>query len=187
MSALRTDLSTYNNDWYKPTIKASKFKQLAWYVTNIFFFKNGLNMSSGLKVRLLRMFGASVGKGVVIKPSVNIKYPWKLVVGDHSWIGENVWIDNLADVSIGNSVCLSQGCMLLTGNHDYSKTSFDLVVKGIVLEDGVWIGARAMVCPGVNCREHAVLAACSVATKQLEAYKIYQGNPAVEVRARSIS
>lgn len=184
---MKTDLSSYNNDWYKPVIKASKLKQVTWYLTNIIFFKNSFNTSSGLKASLLRMFGAVVGKGVVIKPSVNIKYPWKLTIGDYSWIGENVWIDNLADVTIGANVCLSQGAMLLTGNHDYTKTTFDLIVKGIVLEDGVWIGARALVCPGVTCRSHAVLASCSVATKDLDAYKIYQGNPAAVVRDRNIS
>ncbi|HYF31976.1 MAG TPA: WcaF family extracellular polysaccharide biosynthesis acetyltransferase [Chitinophagaceae bacterium] len=184
---MKTDLSSYNNDWYKAEIKASRLKQMVWYVTNIIFFKNALNVSSGIKVSLLRMFGAKVGKGVVIKPSVNIKYPWKLVIGSHSWIGENVWIDNLADILIGSNVCLSQGAMLLTGNHDYRKPTFDLQVKGIVLEDGVWIGAQAMVCPGITCRSHSVLAACSVATKDLEAHRIYQGNPAVEVRERVIS
>lgn len=184
---MKTDLSSYNNDWYKAEIKASRLKQLVWYVTNIFFFKNSLNVSSGLKVGLLRMFGAKVGKGVVIKPSVNIKYPWKLVIGNHSWIGENVWIDNLADIVIGSNVCLSQGAMLLTGNHDYRKPTFDLLVKGIILEDGVWIGAQAMVCPGITCASHSVLSACSVATKNLEADRIYQGNPAVEIRERIIS
>ncbi|MGB8194355.1 MAG: putative colanic acid biosynthesis acetyltransferase [Chitinophagaceae bacterium] len=184
---MKTDLSSYKNDWYKAEIKASRFKQIAWYLTNILFFKNSLNISSGLKVSLLRMFGAKVGKGVVIKPSVNIKYPWKLTIGDHAWIGENVWIDNLADVLIGSNACLSQGAMLLTGNHDFTKSTFDLMVKGIVLEEGAWIGAQAMVCPGITCRSHAVLAACSVATKDLEEYKIYQGNPAVEVRERKIT
>ena len=184
---MKTDLSSYNNSWYKAEIKASRAKQLAWYVTNVLFFKNSLSISSGLKVSLLRMFGARVGKGVIVKPCVNIKYPWKLAIGDHAWIGENVWIDNLANVVIGNHVCLSQGAMLLTGNHDYSKTTFDLMVKGIVLEDGAWIGAQAMVCPGITCRSHSVLAACSVATKDLEAYIIYQGNPAVQVRERIIS
>lgn len=184
---ITTDLASYNNSWYKAEIGASKLKQLLWYVTNIIFFKNALNPVSGLKVSLLRMFGAKVGKGVMIKPSVNIKYPWKLVIGDYSWVGENVWIDNLANVTLGSNVCLSQGAMLLTGNHDYSKKTFDLSVKAIVLEDGVWIGAQAMVCPGIICRSHAVLAACSVATKNLEAYKIYQGNPAVEVRERIIN
>ncbi len=135
---------------------------------------------------LLRLFGARIGRGVVIKPAVNIKYPWKLIVGDHCWIGENVWIDNLADVKIGSHVCLSQGAMLLTGNHDFTSPSFDLKPAEIVLHDGVWIGARAVVCPGVTCRSHAVLTVQSVATRDLEAYSVNQGNPAVKVKDRVI-
>jgi putative colanic acid biosynthesis acetyltransferase WcaF len=76
--------------------------------------------------------------------------------------------------------------MLLTGNHDYASPGFDLEVKKIVLEDGVWIGAQAVVCPGVICQSHSVLSVKSVATKNLEAYKIYQGNPAVFVKDRII-
>jgi putative colanic acid biosynthesis acetyltransferase WcaF len=179
--------NTFNNSWYKKQIGASKLKQLAWYFTNIIFFINPLNPFSGLKKSLLRFFGAKIGKGVLIKPSVNIKYPWKLSIGDHSWIGEKVWIDNLASVTIGKNVCLSQGAMLLTGNHNYNKSSFDLMVKEIVLEDGVWIGSHAVVCPGIVCRSHSVLAVNSVANSTLEAYTIYQGNPAVAVKERVIS
>ncbi len=178
---------TYNNDWFKKEIGASKLKQLAWYIVNILFFINPLNPLSGLKVRLLRLFGARIGKGVVIKPAVNIKYPWKLDIGDFTWIGEKVWIDNLGAVRIGKNACLSQGALLLTGNHDYTKTTFDLVIKGIVLEDGVWIGAMSMVCPGITCGSHAVLAAASVATATLEPYGIYRGNPATFVRTRTIN
>jgi putative colanic acid biosynthesis acetyltransferase WcaF len=177
----------YNNDWYKKEIGAGKLKQLIWYFTNVLFFINPLNPVSSLKKFLLRLFGASIGKGVIIKPAVSIKYPWKLSIGDYSWIGEKVWIDNLAFVRIGNHVCISQGAMLLTGNHNYSKTTFDLMVKGITLEDGVWIGAQSLVCPGIYCKNHAVLAALSVATKDLEPYTIYQGNPALPVRQRVIS
>ena len=100
------------------------------------------NPSSCLKVRLLRMFGAKMGRGVIIKPSVNIKYPWNLVVGDYTWIGENVWIDNLTQVTMGRNVCISQGAMLLCGNHNYRKTTFDLMIGSITLEDGVWVGAQ---------------------------------------------
>jgi len=83
------------------------------------------------------MFGAKVGKGVVIKPSVNIKFPWKLKIGDHSWIGEGVWIDNLSDVIIGGHVALSQGCLLLTGSHDHRRETFDFLSAPIVLEERV--------------------------------------------------
>ncbi|MBC7919825.1 MAG: colanic acid biosynthesis acetyltransferase WcaF [Ferruginibacter sp.] len=181
----QTDLSRYNNAWYSPGAPA--IKRLLWYFTNVLFFKNGWNPLNGPKVALLRLFGAKVGRGVRIKPNVNIKHPWLLQIGSHCWIGEAVWIDNLARVTLGNSVCLSQGAMLLTGNHDYGKPTFDLTVGAIVLEDGVWIGARAIVGPGVTCRSHAVLTAGSLTSQNLEAYRIYRGNPAVLVKERRMT
>jgi putative colanic acid biosynthesis acetyltransferase WcaF len=182
-----TTLSEYNNDWYRKEIGASKLKQVIWYLVNVIFFINPLNPFSGIKVFFLKLFGARLGTGVVIKPGANIKYPWKLAIGSRTWIGENVWIDNLAQVTIGDNVCLSQGCMLLTGNHNYTKKTFDLMVTPIALQDGVWIGARSTVCPGVTACSHAVLAVASVATSDLEAFFIYQGNPATKIKERSIS
>jgi putative colanic acid biosynthesis acetyltransferase WcaF len=181
------DFSRYNNNWYAARIGASRVKQLLWYMVNILFFQNPLNLSSRLKVLLLKLFGAKIGSRVVVKPGVNIKYPWLLAIGDHSWIGEQVWIDNLVEVKLGNNVCLSQGSMLLTGNHDYKKVSFDLIVRSIILEDGVWIGAKAVVCPGVICGSHSILSVSSVATASLSPYTIYQGNPANPVRERVVS
>ena len=145
-------LNTYDNSWYRPG--GSVIKRLLWYFTNIIFFTNRLNPFIRLKVGLLRLFGAKIGKGVIIKPAVNIKYPWRLTIGDFAWIGEEVWIDNLADVEIGAHTCLSQGAMLLTGNHNYKQSSFDLMIKPIVLEEGVWIGAKSVVCPGVHAETH---------------------------------
>lgn len=179
-----TDLSSYNNAWYKP---GSFIKRILWHYTNIIFFKSGIFPFYKLKVFLLTAFGAKVGKDVLIKPFVNIKYPWFLIIRDFVWIGENVWIDNLANVIIGNNVCLSQGAMLLTGNHNYLKPSFNLSVKEIIIEDGVWIGAGAVVCPGITCKSHSVLMVSSVATKNMEQYAVYQGNPAVKIKDRRIT
>ena len=103
------------------------------------------------------------------------------------WIGEKVWIDNLAQVDIHSNVCISQGAMLLTGNHNYKSVSFDLVIGSITLEEGVWIGAQAVICPGVSCGSHSILTVGSVASKNLEPYSIYQGNPAIKIRNRIIS
>ena len=174
---------------YKTTIDvgAGKLKQILWYYTNIFFFKNSLNVFSGLKVALLRLFGASVGSVVVIKPGVNIKYPWKLSIGSYSWIGESVWIDNLSDIFIGNNVVVSQGSLLLTGSHDHTKKTFDFTSHPIVLEDGVWIGAKAVILGGVTCKTHSILGLGSVAESELKANVIYKGNPAIPVIARIIS
>ncbi|RYY68414.1 MAG: colanic acid biosynthesis acetyltransferase WcaF [Chitinophagaceae bacterium] len=178
---MKTDLSRYDNSWYKP---GGGVKRILWYYTSILFFQNSLFPLSSFKVAILRLFGARMGKGVVLKPNVLIKYPWKLTVGDHVWIGEKVWIDNLADVVIRDHACLSQEAYLLTGNHNFKLPTFDLMVKPITVEEGAWIGARAVVCPGVTCRSHSILTVGSVATKELEAYYIYQGNPALKVKER---
>jgi len=159
---------------------------LLWFFVNVFVFQNRWNASSASKVFFLKLFGAKIGKNVVLKPNINIKYPWKLSIGDNSWIGEKVWIDNLGTVSIGKNVCLSQGAMLLCGNHNYKKESFDLMVGDITLENGVWIGAHSIVSPNVTCFSHSILTVNSVATSNLEAYTIYQGTPAKAIRKRVI-
>lgn len=173
---MHSDLSSFSNPDFDRG--APFWKEAAWMFVSAMFFRHELSLWNGAKVWWLRRFGAQVGRGVLIKPSVQVKFPWKLSIGDHSWIGEGVWIDNLERVEIGANVCISQGALLLTGNHDYRKPSFDLIVKPIVLEEGVWIGARAVVCPGVTARSHAVLSVGSVATRDLDAYGVYQGVPA---------
>ena len=178
-------LNSYNNDWYNPG--ANSIKRMAWYFVNAILFNSSWFPFSSIKIYLLGFFGAIVGTGITIKPFVNIKYPWFLTIGDYAWIGEGVWIDSLTTVSIGNNVCLSQGAMLLTGNHNYKSIGFDLMLGKIILEDGVWIGAKAIICPGVVCRSHSVLTVSSVATKDLEAFGIYQGNPAQIIRKRGVT
>ena len=182
-------MNEVNNALYKTTIVigASKLKQILWYFISVIFVENKLFQMSGIRTFLLNLFGATIGEGVVIKPGVKIKFPWKLIIGANTWIGEGVWIDNLAQVSIGKSVCISQGAFLFTGNHDYKKQTFDLITLPIIIEDGAWIGALAVVCPGVICGSHAVLSVSSIANKNLEPYGIYKGNPAVQVSKRIIS
>ncbi len=180
----QTDLSKYDNSWYKP---GGTLKRFGWFVLGRIFINTYLPVPVSVKVALLRLFGARIGANVMIKPKVNIKYPWFLIVGDNTWIGEKVWIDNLTEVTIGSNCCLSQGAMLLTGNHDYKSPTFDLKVAEVHLEDGVWIGAMAMVCPGVRCGSHSVLMVHSVATQNLQAYGIYAGNSSEFIRTRQIS
>ena len=179
----RSDLSKFNNQNYNP---GNIIVRSLWYLVNILFFKSSLFPIYFLKVSILKLFGAHLGKGVIIKPNVNIKYPWKLKLGDYVWIGEGVWIDNLDFVSIGSHCCVSQGVLLLCGNHDYSKSSFDLMVKPIVLEEGVWIGAKSVVCPGVIIGSHGVLSAGSVLSNDIKPYEIYSGNPAEKIKTRTI-
>lgn len=177
------DLKEYNNDWFNP--RANALKRVLWYFTNALFFTNHLFPISKLKVVLLRLFGAKVGVGVNIKPAVNIKYPWNLKIGDYTWIGEEVWIDNLVTVSIGSNCCISQGALLLCGNHNYKKNTFDLIAKPITLEDSVWVGAKSIICPGVTAHSGSILTVGSVATSDLDSNTIYQGIPAVYKRIKA--
>lgn len=164
---------------------ATKAKLFLWYGVNTFFFRSGLIPFSNVLVFILRLFGAKIGRDVRIKPFVHIRYPWRFEMGDHSWLAD-CYIDNLAPVRLGKNVCVSQGAMLLTGNHDFTKPAFDLITKPIVLEDGVWIGARSVVCPGVRGRSHAVLTVGSIATRDLDPYSVYRGNPAYKIKDRTL-
>ena len=181
---MSVDLSTFSNPTYSHG--KSVIVRFTWMLVSRLFFNTWVPFPSTLKAIILRLFGAKVGKGLVIRTYVRIKQPWRLCIDNHVWIGESVWIDNLVQVTIESNVCLSQGAFLLTGNHDYKSASFDLITGEIHLESGVWIGAKALVGPGVRCMSHSVLAAGSTTFKDLEANRIYQGNPAQEKRERKI-
>ncbi|QNN43012.1 WcaF family extracellular polysaccharide biosynthesis acetyltransferase [Pedobacter roseus] len=164
---------------------ASAFKQFLWYFTDVFLFKSRVMPVSSVLVFFLKLFGAKIGKEVRIKPGIHIKYPWKLEVGDYSWLAD-CYIDNLDKVKVGKNCCISQQAVLITGNHNYKVTGFDLITAPIILEDGAWIGAAAKVCPGVTLHSHSVLTLGSIATKNLMPYTIYQGNPAIKIKERFI-
>lgn len=180
---MTTNLAAFNTRSY---YAGPKWKILIWYFCNYYILNSAFPWPYSLKRSLLRLFGARVGNGLVIKTKVRIKYPWLLTIGDHCWIGESVWIDNLVAVTLGDHVCLSQGALLLTGNHDYKQVDFPYRLGPIHIENGAWIGAMAVVCAGVTCGSHAVLTVNSVASKDLEPWLIYSGNPAVAVRKREI-
>ena len=164
---------------------AGRGKIMLWYMVNALIVRASWNPMMGLKIALLRAFGAKIGKGLIIKNEVRIKSPWFLTIGDNCWLGECCWIDNLDRVTIGSNVCISQGAMLLTGNHDYKVATMPYRNAPITIEDGAWIGANSTVCPGVKVGENAILTVGSVATKDLEANGMYQGNPAERKRERS--
>ena len=177
-------LASFQNDWYDPG--ANALVRSAWMLLGSLFLSSWFPWPSALKCTLLRAFGARVGKGVIIKPRVNVKYPWRLTVGDYSWIGEGVWIDSLALVRIGSNACLSQGVMIETGNHDWSRISFDLKVKSVVIEDGAWAAVKSLLLPGAHLATHAVLGAGAVLAGDTEPYGIYTGVPARKVKERVI-
>ncbi|MCB0756931.1 MAG: WcaF family extracellular polysaccharide biosynthesis acetyltransferase [Flavobacteriales bacterium] len=178
----RADLSRFDNSDFP--LGAGLIKRTLWYFVNALFFINPLFPFRSPKPLLLRLFGAKVGKGVVIHPGVNIKFPWKLSIGDHVWIGQRAWLDNIDQLTIHNNVVISQGAMLILGSHDYRKPDYPTLAGPVVLEEGSWVGAGALVLGGVTFRSHALLSAGSVTGKDLRAYTIYRGNPALPVRDR---
>lgn len=164
----------------------SRFVELLWILFGAPLLASRIMLSAAVRSGLLRLFGAKIGKHMYMKPGVRVKFPWYLTVGDYCWIGEDVWIDNLAPVSIGSHVCVSQGAYLCTGNHDWSKPNLKLFTRPITLERGCWVGAKTLVGPGVTVKEGAILTAGGVATKDLQAFAIYAGNPAVFIKRRVV-
>jgi putative colanic acid biosynthesis acetyltransferase WcaF len=177
-------LRSYNNSWYSPG--RSNLWRAAWMFLGQPLFATPYLPSSGLRVRLLRIFGAQVGCGVVIHSEVKVKYPWHLVVGDDCWIGEEVWIDNLTTVRFANNVCVSQGAYLCTGNHDWSDPAFGLIVRGIELKEGAWAGAKCVLLPGARLGVAAVASAGSVVSRAIPDFEVHAGNPASYLRTRHI-
>ena len=175
-------LEAYDNRWYRPG--GSLLKRSLWFFLGQPIVRSAWIPFSGLRIALLRLFGASIGQGVVIKPSVDVKYPWHLIIGDHCWVGERVWIDNLTTVRLGNNVCLSQGAYLCTGNHDWSDPAFGLMIAPIHLSDGAWAAARSTLLPGSFLGECAVAAAGSVIAGSVPDFEVHAGNPARFIKLR---
>ncbi|MBL8237041.1 MAG: colanic acid biosynthesis acetyltransferase WcaF [Bryobacterales bacterium] len=184
MAEYSVRLDRFDNSWYGAG--RSSLVCAVWFFFGLPVLRSSWMPFSSVRCRLLRAFGARVGEGVVIKPGVRVKYPWRLALGDHAWVGEDAWIDNLEQVTIGAHACLSQGVYLCTGNHDWSDPAFGLIVKPITIAPCAWVGARATVCPGVTVGEGAVVAVGGVAGKNVPAYEVHAGNPASFVRDRQV-
>lgn len=133
---------------------------------------------------LLKLFSARIGVGGRIKPHVRITSPWNLTLGDYCWLGEGVWIDNLAPVVIGDNVCISQGAYLCTGNHDYKSPGFDLLLGSIYIASESWIAAKAVLAPGTEVGVGAVVSLGAVVSGVVEPGVIVRGNPALPYRDR---
>ncbi len=179
---MRLDKYTVGN--YSPG--APLWQQITWYYLGAPLVGSYWVVGSGFKCWLLRCFGAQIGKNVCIKPGVKIKFPWRLVVGDFVWLGENCWIDNVSLVTIDSHSCISQDVYLCTGNHDWNSPSFQLKDTPIHIEESCWIAARSAIGPGVTMQRGAVLCLGSVAGRSLEPMTIYAGNPAVPIKLRQI-
>ena len=164
----------------------SRLIEALWLFLGAPILASRFMLSTRVRAAVLRIFGAKIGRNMYMKPGVRVKFPWYLSVGDHCWIGEDVWIDNLAPITIASHVCVSQGAYLCTGNHDWCSFNMRLFIRPIHLKRGCWVGAKTVVGPGVTVAEGAILTAGSVATKDLAPYGIYAGNPAVFLKRRVV-
>ncbi len=162
----------------------SKLIEILWYFTKMAFFLTALPFPNSVKVFLLKGFGAKIGVGTIIKPRVNIHFPWKLSIGNHVWIGEEAFLLNFETLTIGNNVCISQRAFLCSGNHDYRDPAMPYRNGPITLMDGSWVGASVFVGPGVTIGKDSVIAAGSVITRSAPENSIFRGNPAENVGLR---
>lgn len=184
MAFERVDLSRTSRRGYAPG-RSIGIRAL-WLIVEALVLRNPLLPLYAIKRFALRLFGADIETGVLIKPGVRVKYPWRLSIGANSWIGEGAWLDNMEDVRIGSNVVVSQGAYICTGNHDWGDSGMPLTPSPVVVEDGVWIGAFARVAPGVRVREASVLVIGAVLLESTEPYQVYVGNPARNTTQRKV-
>jgi len=163
---------------------ATVFVFAAWYLVKCFFFLSPLPWPSRVRVWWLRLFGGRVGRDVYLKPRVNIHYPWKISIGDYTWVGEEVCIINFESVDIGKHCCLSQRATVCAGNHDYRDPAMRYRNAPITLADGCWIACGAFVGPGITVGVDAMVSAGSILNANVADRVIVQGNPAKPIGYR---
>jgi putative colanic acid biosynthesis acetyltransferase WcaF len=159
------------------------FVQLWWMVQALLFHPSP-QMLYGWRRFLLRLFGARIGSGVMIRPSVVVTYPWKLSIGDSAWIGDNVTLYTLGEIVIEENVVVSQHSYLCTGSHDHASISFDIFARPIRIEAEAWVSSHVFIAPGVTVGRAAVVGACSAAFHDVPAGMICAGNPLKVMRPR---
>ena len=157
---------------------APRWKRRLWVLVSSVFFQNSCPRGSRFRAALLRAFGARIGKGVLFGSNIYISYPWRLAVGDHVWIGDDVGIQSLAQVTIESNVCLARRCYLSTGSHDFRREDFKLKVAPILIRQGSWIAIGSLLVAGVTIGEGAVVSAGSVVLRDVPANCLVRGNPA---------
>jgi putative colanic acid biosynthesis acetyltransferase WcaF len=176
------DLSGYHlRDGFRG--RSTWFVQL-WWLFEALFVRPAPQALYSWRRFALRMFGAKVGRRVLIRPGVRVTFPWRLVIDDYCWIGDNATLYNLEKITIGAHSVISQDAYLCTGSHDYREIAFPVIVSPINIESECWIATRAFVGPGVTVRRGAIVGACSVVLSNVESATIVAGVPARKVGVR---
>tara|TARA_B110000208_G_scaffold188840_1_gene249245 strand:- start:128 stop:673 length:546 start_codon:yes stop_codon:yes gene_type:complete len=155
-----------------------------WWLVQGTLFRMSPQFLYGFRRFLLRLFGAKIGKKVIIRPSAQITYPWKVTIGDYSWIGDNVVLYSLGEIEIGKNVVISQKSYICTGSHDYLQIDFPIFAKKIIIKDECWLATDVFVAPGITIDKGTVVGSRSSVYKDLPGNKICIGNPAQIIKNR---
>ena len=160
--------------WGKPT-----WFVVLWNIVELLFVSNPWQVSSAIRIRALRAFGARIGHGVIFRPRTRVSLPWKLTIGDNCWIGDGVWFHNQAPIIVENDVVISQETFLTTGSHAHRK-DMALITRAITIHAGAWVTSRCMVLGGSTIGTSALIRPMSVVQGSIRANTINGGNPATE-------
>jgi putative colanic acid biosynthesis acetyltransferase WcaF len=150
---------------------------LLWWLVQAIAFPLTPHFASGLRARILRLFGAQVGTSVLIRPTARFTYPWKVKIGDSSWIGDDVVFYSLDRITIGDHCVISQKTYLCTGSHDIHDPSFGLTTAAIAIGNGAWVAADCFIAPGVQIGANTVVGARSTVLSDMPAGKVGWGSP----------
>lgn len=164
----------------------SKWVVMLWWLIQAVFFPLSWHNFNGFRGWLLRLFGAKIGKGVVIRPTARFTYPWKIAIGDYSWIGDDVVLYSVNHITIGCHCVVSQKSYLCTGSHNISDVTFSLVTAPIIVGNGVWIASDCFVAAGVVIGANSVIGARSSVFRNIPAGQIAWGSPCQPRQAREV-
>ncbi len=156
----------------------------AWWVVQAVAFGCSPQFMYGWRRFVARCFGAKIGKNVLLRPSVKMTYPWKVTIGDHSWIGDEVVLYSLGEIEIGANAVVSQRSYICAASHDFTKPTFDIYAKKVTIEDEAWIATDVFVAPGVTIGQGTVVGARSSVFSDLPAGMVCVGSPARPVKLR---
>lgn len=158
-----------------------------WWIVEALLFRPSPQFLYGWRRWLLRAFGATVGHGAIIRPTVRTQFPWKVSIGDHAWIGDDVVLYSLGEIQIGAHAVVSQKSYLCTGSHDPESTAFAIYSLPISIGEECWIATDVYVAPGVTIGKGTLVGARSSVFKDLPPGMICMGSPARVIRQRTSS
>ncbi len=164
----------------------SAFVVQLWWLVQAWLIRPSPQFMYGWRRFWLRLFGASVGKNVLIRPTARVTYPWKIKIGDYSWIGDFAELYSLGPIEIGSHAVVSQHCYICAATHDHTKPDFPLLAKPVRIEDQAWIAAGCFIAPGITIGKGAIVGAHSVVLKDIPGAMICAGNPARPIKQRPL-